>query len=184
MIIGGDLKVYCCKSDDKDVDCNIDFTKCSVTEAFTTLMNKIVHCMSVLQSDLGIARAACISVITDDIFKDSLRRVQSFNSLVELLAGNPMYCNWMDIRLLEVIVISSQNKYLVSLIEDFKESVYSRTLKQVFKEIPSLQKNFSKYKDLIPISQFNDPDNIKVKELLTISRHLPIEVLAPHVSVG
>ena len=174
-----------CEGDDhNNIDYNIDFTRYSITEAFVTLMSKIALCMKVPQFDLGTARAACISVTADGKFQDSVRQVQSFDSLVKLLAENPIYCNWMDVRLLEVLAVSSQNKNLINLIEGFKKSVYSRTLEQAFRDIPSLKKNFSKYKDLIPTSQFKNPDDMKVKELLAISRHLPIEVLAPHIGIS
>ena len=161
--------------------CDINFARYSVTEAYSTLMNKFSElCMKVPQFDLGRARAACISVTSAGNFQNSVRRVESFNSLVMLVKENPMYCNWMDIRLLEVIAVSTQNRNLINLIEGFKKSVYSRTLKQVFNDIPTLKKKFPEYKDLIPTSQFKNPDDMKVEELLAISKYLPIEVLAPH----
>ena len=153
-------------------------------EAFVTMMNKITElCIKVTQFDLGRAKAACISVTSAGKFQELVKKVQSFDSLFKLLEENPMYCNWMDIRLLEVIAISSEDRNIVNLIEGFKESIYSRTLKQVFKDIPSLQKKVFDYRNLISTSQFKNPDDMKVEELLAISKHLPIEVLAPHMAI-
>ena len=164
-------------------DDEIDFTKCkSVEEAFTLLITELQD--NIPENRLQNIKNRCIAV-TDGKFRECIKsQADTINKLFTLLSENKLYCNWINILLVEIIAIASGCKKLKNLVDSYRKAIHSRTLKQVFKEIPSLQKNFSKYKDLIPISQFNDPDNIKVKELLTISRHLPIEVLAPHISVG
>ena len=115
---------------------------------------------------MDVIRAVCVSV-TDGVFSDSIKQVDSFDGLLELLTKNPTYCNWLNTRILEVIAISCQNENLTRLIQDFKESVYSRPVKQVLKDIPSLQKDILSLK---AFSQFENLDDVKVNELLP---HLP-----------
>ena len=116
-------------------------------------------------------RNMCLHVTTGKL-RNGLRVTNSVDEIFDLLEENPLYCNWMNIRLLEVIAISSDHKHLIKLIQDHKESVYSRPLKQVLESLPNFKVKttqiLSKYKNL--------NDDMKVQELFTFNRKLANEL--------
>ena len=120
---------------------------------------------NIQSSALEIIKTMCMHV-SQGRLRNLFKEINSVDSLFELLEHIPKCCNWMNIRLLEVIVISSNNKNLLKLIQNYAKSIYSRPLKQVFETIPNFKvktiKLLSEYKDL----EFKNLDDMKVEELL------------------
>ena len=65
-------------------------------------------------------------------FKQQIRAAQELDDILDAL-DNPMYCNWLNVRILKRISINSHNQPAVELIQTYEDSVYSRKASDVKK---------------------------------------------------
>ena len=104
--------------------------------------------------------------------KMAIKAAHDINSLFQSLGENNTYCNWLNIKFLETIAAAvaaaSGNHRLERLIQDYKNAIYSRTLRQVWDNIPTYHEVRSKYySKLQAVFGSKDPDNVTVEEVLT-----------------
>ena len=149
--------------------------------AFTSLM-AMLH-KNVTESQLQIIKACCMAV-TDGTFRDSIKNeADSVDNFFTLLSEHTLYCNWMNIQLVEVIATASGNKQLEDLVNNYKREIYSRTLKQVCKYIPQDYKKNKFYKK-VKVRISKSPDNITVGELIKYNCLFPNKISSLYVSVA
>ena len=114
--------------------------------------------------DFSIVKNACLSQYADKKLIKEIQRIRDFDHLFELFAVNKLYCNWINITFLEVIVNASANSKLVSLINNYKTVIFSKTLREVWDHIPHHKAKTKNYSKLIA-KVGKDADNVTVKEL-------------------
>ena len=118
----------------------------------------------------------CIAV-ADGKFRECIKsQADTINKLFTLLSENKLYCNWINILLVEIIAIASGCKKLKNLVDSYRKAIHSRTLKQVWKYIPQHHIK-TKYYNKVDI-KFNpkSPDDVTVEELISCSKKLANEI--------
>ena len=65
-------------------------------------------------------------------YKQRIRDAQELDDIFDVLE-NPLYCNWLNVRLLERIAKNIENQLAEELIKIYKENVYSRKISNVKK---------------------------------------------------
>jgi len=137
-----------------------------------------------------IVKNLCVGRAGSGPMKTAIKATHDINSLFESLNDNSTYCNWMNIKYLETIATAvaaaSGNKRLEKLVEDYKDAIYSRTLRQVWDNIPAYHKVRSKYySKLKAVFDKKDPDNVTVKEVLTQCKpHLVKSIALDIMKIG
>ena len=63
-------------------------------------------------------------------FKRQMRAAQEMDDIFDVL-DNPLYCNWLNVRLLKRIAKNIENRQAVELIKIYEENVYSRKVSDV-----------------------------------------------------
>jgi len=136
------------------------------------------------------AKTQCVSRAQSTKLKRAIEKAHNMHSLFQLFACNSVYCNWMNIRFLETIAtavsVYSGNNKLEKLIQDYKDAIYSRTLRQVWEYIPAHQKLKTKhYSKLRAVFQNKDPDTVTVAEVLTHCKpHLADSIAKDIMKIG
>ena len=149
----------------------IDFTKYeNVVLAFTELMTILQD--NVPEDRLKIIKNRCIAV-TDGEFRDCIKtQVDDIDSFFTLLSRYTLYCNWINILLVEIIAIASGCKELKNLVGCYRKAIYSRKLKQVWKYIPQESKRSEYYKEVKVRFNSKSPNDVTVEELFLYSNKL------------
>ena len=127
---------------------------------------------NVPESRLPIIKPRCIAV-THGTFRECIKtQADNVCNFFTLLSENTLYCNWLKISLLEVIVIALRNKKLERLVDSYKEAIFSRKLQQVWKYIPRHSKKTKYYSRVHAKFASKDPNNVTVQELMDYSKRL------------
>ena len=89
--------------------------------------------------------------------------------LFEVFSKNHAYCNWINLRFLDIIANSYVDDSLVKLIKDYKRAIFSKSLHEVWNSLPhfsvkdEVHKCFSELKQKLADK---NPHNMTVQELL------------------
>ena len=163
-----------------DLDDNQGLFK-SVVNKHTMLLTKLRSTMAKSHNDqLDFIKKQCLLRIKsgEDLeLKKKITETATVSEFFDVLMEYKKHCNWLKIDLVETIVIASENKELVKLVEKYKDAVYSKTLQQVWEGIPSLSKEVKdecskKIKSYFPS---RTPSDVTMSELLT-HKELPFEI--------
>ena len=136
-----------------------------VSNAFTELFTICQKAAKSSSEEFKTIRNSCLSRVSEPL-RSLIKCATDTHCLFEILAENTKYCNWMDVRLLETIAIACGNKQLQSLIENYKNVIYSKTLREVWGCIPYYPVRDKYYSELKATFSDKDPDNVTVEELL------------------
>ena len=109
-----------------------------------------------------IIKNACVARANDNVSKE-IKQTQDINSLFEFFAENKQHCNWLDVRLLEVIATASESSQLQGLVDNYKSTIYSKTLREVWDQIPYHRVRTKYYSKLQTKFDGEDPDNVTVQ---------------------
>ena len=134
----------------------------NVSLAFSALLS-MVHKGVKGSPDFSNVKTACLTHADKKLSKE-IKRTRDFDRLFELFAVNKLYCNWINITFLEVIVNASANSKLISLIKNYKTIIFSKTLREVWDHIPHHKAKTNNYSKLVA-KVGKDSDNVTVKEL-------------------
>ena len=132
--------------------------------AFSTLFSRLQKEIKI-KADFVIIRNACVARASQKL-SDHIKSTQDTDSLFQLFAENKPYCNWMNIRFLEVIANASGNNNLVSLVKNYKDAIYSKKLQEVLDHIPYHTVRTKYYSTLQIKFDGKDPDNVTVEQLI------------------
>ena len=136
-----------------------------VSLAFSDLFSRFQEELNMKNGDhFKIIRNACIHR-ADQKVKKLIKKAGDIDGLFELFAENKPYCNWLNMRYLEVIAGASRNSKLVNLTKNYKKFIYSKTLGEVWGYIPHHKVRSKYYSKLRTKFHGKDPDDVTVEEL-------------------
>ena len=160
---------------------NVDFDQfSSVTKAFVYLTSKMTTLLR--SADFFIVRRACIEQIhtpsgaqlSQDVVKD-IKASKNIDMIFDTLAESPFW-SWIDIRLLEVMAVSSDIKKAVILLESYKNAIFAKKLKDLLPNLPSKAIKEEFYSKIV--SKLNkDPNEVTVWDLLKFQSQLEEVIL-------
>ena len=143
-------------------------SKESMESTFATFVDKICDELK-KRSDFIKVRRKCIQNVnvpgTISLSKDTLneiRNAKNFDELFDILCITP-YWNWMNIRMLERMATDCSAAQQV--ISQYKNEVFSRKVKNIISEIPTLEIPEDKYTE-IKVKWKKDFDNLMVKDIV------------------
>ena len=143
----------------------IDFSEYQdVSNAFDKLFSMCQR-IKVSSEEFKSIRNTCVAKASEKL-RDLLKKAADIHHLFEILAENNKYCNWMNVRLLNTIAIACDNEQLQSLIKDYMDVIYSKTLREVWSCIPHYSVRDKYYSELKATFDDKDPDNMTVEELI------------------
>ena len=131
--------------------------------AFSTLLSRLQKEIKI--KDFVVIRNACVARASHKL-SEQIKKTQDIDSLFQLFADNKAYCNWMNIRFLEVIASASGNSKLVKLVKNYKGVIYSKTLREVWDCIPYHTVRTKYYSRLQVKFDGKDPDNVTIEQLM------------------
>ena len=94
-------------------------------------------------------------------FKEQIKAAQKLSDILDVF-DNPLYCNWLNVRLLKMIAKNIRNQRAVQLIQIYEDNIYSR-------KVCDVKKYFSIYFDQKVVSMIEVKIN-KSHEDLTIEQ--------------
>ena len=160
--------VFTDNSDQDRKDFIADFGSSETTDSiFSSFVNKI--CDTIQKEDFRKVRRSCvqnvnvtggISLAQDTL--DKIKKAENFDDLFDALCDTP-YWNWMNIRMLEKMVGDCMPAK--QLINQYKSEVYSRKLKDVLSEIPTLKIPTDKYTE-VKVKWKKDFNELTVKDIV------------------
>ena len=106
---------------------------------------------------------------------DEMLKTQSSDKLFDLLVNSP-YWSWIDIRLLEALVIASENHHARKLLDNYKAVVFSKRLFDLLPNVPSKEVK-EEYYSKIKAKLNKDSTVITVADLLEFQSYLEVVIL-------
>ena len=117
--------------------------------------------------DFADVKAAC-AIRANEKLTTEIKKTVDTNSLFELFAYNKEHCNWLNIRFLEVIATATGNSKLTGLIVSYKDAIYSKTLREVWGQMPYCKVRNKYHRTLQIKFDGKDPDTVTVREFKTM----------------
>ena len=118
------------------------------------------------ETHFKIIRNLCVGRYSGSIH-DSIKAATDIYHLFETFSVYNDYCNWIDVKFLEVMANATNNERLQLLIENYKDMIYSKPLGEVWKGNPlHLVARHKYYDELKVIFEGNDPDSMTVEDLI------------------
>ena len=155
-------------------DVETDFTKYeNVVLAFIELMTIFED--NVPKERLENIKNRCMAV-ADERFRECIKTANTVNKFFTLLSENRLYCNWINILLVEITAIASSCKKLKKLVDSYKKAIHSRTLRQVWKYIPQQCKKSEYYDEVCVKFESKSLDDVTVEELYSCSKKLANQI--------
>ena len=107
-----------------------EFEDDDVVGAFAWLFNKLADLFG--EVNFMKLKSACIQrgTLLPSEFKQQIKAAVALDDLLDVL-DNPMYCNWLNIRLLKRIVKNVNIPEAKHLIQAYEECIYSRKVSDV-----------------------------------------------------
>ena len=151
-----------------------------VGKAFIALQTKMKKLLKT--ADYGDLRRACIAQIHNpggaelsQNFVEQLSRTHNIDDLFDLLVSSP-YWSWIDIRLLEVMVVASENPLTVETLNNYKAVVFSKKLIDLLPNAPSKEVKDAYYAKVV--TKVNkDPKTMTVADLLEFQYQLEVVIM-------
>ena len=134
------------------------------------------------KSDYGDLRRACLTQMHNpggaklsQNFIEQILRTQNIDDLFDLLVVSP-YWSWIDIRILEVMVVASENSQAVQLLNNYKDVVFSKKLIDLLPNAPSKEVKEEYYAKVV--TKVNkDPNTMTVADLLEFQYQLEVVIM-------
>ena len=146
-----------------------------VGKAFVALQTKMRRLLK--RSDYGDLRRACIVQMRNpggaslsQNFMDQMSKTQNIDDLFDILVFLP-YWSWIDIRILEMMVVASDNPQAVQLLNNYKDVVFSKKLIDLLPNAPSKEVK-EEYYAIVVTKVKKDPNIITVADLLEFQYQL------------
>ena len=133
------------------------------------------------KADYGDLRRACIAQMHNPggaklspKLVEKISATQSIDSLFDLLVCSP-YWSWIDIRMLEAMVIAFDNAQAAELLSNYKAVVFSKKLNDLLPHAFSKEVEEDYTKLVTKIKR--DPKEMTVGELLHLQSKLEVEIM-------
>ena len=156
----------------------IDFSEYGdVSNAFVVLFITCLKSVATASSEeFKNIRNSCVAQARGPL-RSLIKHSTDAYSLFEVLGENTQHFNWMNVSFLKVIAIAHGNKHLQSLIENYTDVIYSKSLYEVWDGTPYYYSVRDKYySELKAAFGDKDPDNMTVKELMKSRPQLAKEI--------
>ena len=119
-----------------------DFSKfTNVSSAFVSLTSSVTKCLA--NEDIGILkRASIVQMNSPNGAKlppnvvQKVKNAENLDALLNILTATK-YWSWIDLRLLEALVVASGSPTAQNIVNKYKESVYTKKLIDVLPKAPS-----------------------------------------------
>ena len=119
-----------------------DFSKFkNISSAFICLISTVTECLE--SKKFYIIRRACIAQINSpsgaQLPQDVVQKIQNaenLDALLDILTATK-YWSWIDLRLLETLVVASGSSTAHDIVNKYKEIVYSKKLVDVLPNVPN-----------------------------------------------
>ena len=158
---------------------DIDFSDCDdISSAFSLLTAEITKLLK--RADFFALRRAILQQrkaprgvqFPDDLYQ-SIKTAQDLDSLLDLLADS-QYWSWVDLRLLETLIMSSGIREAKVLVKKYKEVIFSKKLSDVLDKMfmPQQKKHKDAYTSRVGSKIEKDPNEITVADLSWFSTTL------------
>ena len=151
-----------------------------VGKAFVALQTR----MSLLLEHAKFApvRRACITQMHNpggaelsQHFVEQISRTQNIDNLIDLLVCSSHW-SWIDIRILEVMVVASNNPQAVQLLNNYKDVVFSKKLIDLLPNVPS-KKVKEEYYSKVVTKVNQDHNEMTVADLLKFQSQLEAVIM-------
>ena len=146
-----------------------------VGKAFIALQTKMELLLK--KADYRALRRACILQMRNpggaDLSQNLVEQIstrQNIDDLLDLLVCSP-YWSWIDIRLLEVMVITSDNLQAVELLNNYKAAVFSKKLIDLLPNVFIKEIQEDHFPEVITKIK-KDPEEMTVGDLLLFQSNL------------
>jgi len=158
-----------------------DFEKFSdVGSAFTALQANMTILLR--KADHLIIRRACIAQtkapggaqLPEDV-KTKLTMTRDVDTVLDVLTSSD-YWSWIDVRLLETIVLSSQSLLALELLTNYKDAIFSKKLVDILPHFPGKEMKKKQYTKLMTKVK-RDPREMTVSDLLVFQKQLEVDIL-------
>ena len=151
---------------------NIDFSDCDgIPAAFLLLTAQISQLLK--KADFFALRRGIVQQrnvpkgvqFHDDLYQ-SIKTAQNLDILLDLLADSKHW-SWVDLRLLETLIISSGIKEANTLVTKYKNTIFSKKLSEVLDEMftPQQRKYKEDYTTKVAMKIQKEPSEITVGDL-------------------
>ena len=113
-----------------------------------------------------ITNCKALSAKLPNDFVNKVRATETLDDLFEVVVSSP-YCNWMNIRLLEKMAAASLQSNACQLISQYKNAVFSKKLKDIFKNIPEVSSQVTdEYYSKVKQRWKKEFDDVTVKDVI------------------
>ena len=151
-----------------------------VGKAFIVLQTKMRALLK--NADCVDLRNACIAQIQNpggaDLSQELVDKIaitENNDDLFKLLIRTP-YWNWIDIRILEMMVVASNSSQALQLLENYKAAVFSKRLIDLLPNVPSKEVK-QKYHAKVVTKINKDHNEITVADLLEFQSQLEAVIM-------
>ena len=160
----------------------LDFTEYEdVSLAFSALFSRLQKEIKSYK-DFLVIKNACVARANQKLSR-KIKKTPDINSFFQLFADNKAYCNWLNIRFLEVIATASENSKLKGIIHNYKKVIYSKTLREVWGHIPYHKVRTKYYSRLKTKFGGKNPDNMTVEQLKKICEPYLVNDIAMLITI-
>ena len=160
---------------------SVDITQFkSIRAAFIHLTSNISKLLQ--NGDFYAIRRSCIEQIhtpsgaqlSPDMVKD-IKTAKNLNVLLDTLADSP-YWSWIDLRLLEAMVVASGSSAANNLLTSYQSNVFSMKLLEVLPSVPSVEVKDEYYSKIVSKIDKNI-EEITVSDLLKFRSQLETVIM-------
>ena len=134
------------------------------------------------KADCGDLRRACIAQRHNPggaelslELANKISATKNNDDLFDLLVLTP-YWSWIDIRILEVMVVASKSSHALKLLENYKAAVFSKRLIDLLPNVPSMEVKEIYYAKVITKIK-KDHNEITVADLLKFQSQLEAVIM-------
>jgi len=185
--------IYCCannsynclnlliSSDNNNTISKEEFENCkNVRVAFLKLQTKLTTML--MKANFLSIRRGCIAqqktpggAQLPEQLKSDITNSQNIDMLLDVLVDSP-YWSWIDIRLLQAIVITSDLPQASQLLENYTSAIFSKKLINLLPNIPSKEIKEAYYAKLVTKLE-KDASNMTVADLLEFQTELETVIM-------
>ena len=152
----------------------------NVSLAFVSLTSSVARHLE--NQDFSILRRACIAQIDSpdgaklpaDVV-DKIQNAENLKTLLDVLTATK-YWNWIDLRLLEALVVASGSSAAQDIIDKYKAAVYSKKLIEILQNAPSKETRDAYFTKIV--SKVNkNPEEVTVADLIEFRSKLETVIM-------
>ena len=104
-------------------------------------------------------------------FKQQVKAAREVHKIFDVLRDNPLYCNWLNVRLLKRIAKNINNQRAVKLMQTYENSMYSKKVSEV-KQYVSRAYFDAKTVSVLEVQINKNHEDLTVKQVIDISKEL------------